>query len=41
MRSSEAEDEHQGFVDGAKLIRVEAPGGSAESLRIDDGGLLG
>ena len=39
-RSSEAEDEHESFVDCAKLIRVEASGGSAESLRIDDGGLL-
>jgi hypothetical protein len=38
--SSEAEDEHQGFVDGEKLVRVEASGGSAESPRIDDGGLL-
>jgi hypothetical protein len=40
LRSSEAEDEHESFVDCAKLIRVEASGGSAESLRIDDGGLL-
>ena len=31
---------HEGFVDGAKLVRVEASGGTAESLRIDDGGLL-
>jgi hypothetical protein len=39
-KSSEAQDEHEGFVDGAKLVRVEASGGTAESLRIDDGGLL-
>lgn len=40
LRLSEAQDEHQGFVDGAKFIRVEAAGGSAESLGVDDGGLL-
>jgi hypothetical protein len=36
----ETEDEHQGRVDGAKLVRVEAPGGATEALRIDDGRLL-
>jgi hypothetical protein len=37
---SEPEDEHQSFVDGADLARVEAPGGATKALRIDDCRLL-
>jgi hypothetical protein len=36
----ETEHEHQGLVDGAELVRVEAPGGTTEALGIDDGRLL-
>lgn len=39
-RGSEPEDEHQSLVDGAKLVRVEAPGGATKALRIDHGRLL-
>lgn len=38
--SSDAEYEHECFVDGAELVRVKAPGGTAEPLRINDRRLL-
>src|SRR5437870_5796668 len=37
---SEPEDEHERFVDGADLMRVESSGGPTESLWIDHGRLL-
>lgn len=37
---SEAEDKHEGIVDGTKLVRVETPGGAAEALRVDHRRLL-
>lgn len=36
----EAEDEHEGVVDGTLLVRVEAAGRWAQALWIDDGRLL-
>jgi hypothetical protein len=38
--SSEAEDEHEGLVDRAELVCVEAPDRSTQSLAIDDRRLL-
>jgi hypothetical protein len=37
---SEPEDERERFVDGAQLTGGESPGGAAETLGVDDGGLL-
>src|SRR4051794_2699615 len=38
--ASEAEDEHERLIDGTEFARVEAPGGFAETLRVDDRRLL-